>query len=59
MFQVLAIYYNNRATSNLETKYNLKKNISLKQFLNIFLSKIYIKELNTEGILAFKEVAFT
>jgi superfamily II DNA helicase RecQ len=53
MFRVLAILYNNKEELDLKVKYNFKDNITLKEFLNIVLSKVFIKELNTQGILGF------
>ena len=56
MFRFLALLYNKREELDLKTKYSLRDNIRIKEFLKIFLSKIYIKELDTETLLGFKEL---
>jgi superfamily II DNA helicase RecQ len=58
MYRVLAILFINKDRLSLITKYSLRDNISLKEFLNKFLSKVFIKELNTEGTLGFYIFAF-
>ena len=58
MYRILALYYVERVTFDFETKFSLSKSISLLQFLNIFLSKVYIKEINTEGLKVFQILAF-
>ena len=56
MFRFLALLYNKREELDLKTKYSLRDNIRIKEFLKIFLSKIYIKELDIETLLGFKEL---
>jgi len=56
IFRSLAILFIRRRESNLLTKYSLKDNITLKEFLKKFLSKIFIKELNIEGTLGFYNI---
>ena len=56
MFRILALFYTYKEDLGLETKFSLKANISLKQFLNIFLSRVYIEELDTDSTLGFKSI---
>jgi superfamily II DNA helicase RecQ/predicted RNA binding protein with dsRBD fold (UPF0201 family) len=51
MIRALAVIYYKQEELKLETKYSLPPNASLKVFLCKALSKVFIKELDTEGIL--------
>ena len=54
MFRLLGLLYTKQVVLGLTTKYNLRENISIKEFLQVFLNKVYLFKLDTEGILAFK-----
>ena len=51
IYRVLALLYNQQKELELEAKYSLKSNPSLLEFLKKALSKVFVKELDTEAIL--------
>ena len=54
IYQVLALFYTYSKDLELDNDLNLRPRISLKEFLKVLLSKVFIKELNTEAILGFR-----
>jgi len=53
MARVLGILYKQRIELNLLTKYSLTEQVSVQEFLIKMISKVFIQELHSEGILGF------
>lgn len=54
MFRVLSLFYLKQDILGLVSKGIVRKAIGSNKFIKDLVSKVYIKEINTKGLLIFK-----
>lgn len=53
MFRILALFYHHQQELGINNRLSIQGNISLKGFLKIALSRVYIEELDSDSTLGF------